>query len=374
MKYLSYLDYRNKSSSSFNHEQFIANHAPFSWFKDNARQAMRPFLTVDEEKELWDKYIASNKKDVSIRNKIVERYMWIAYYTARTLYCQNHMNMTIDDVVSESSLKLIKLVEGFDPSFDNLFITYAVDSIVHYIQCIDKIQYGEFKTSHLLHSRNVQLHALIDANVLSFNDTCDKTMMTYNLAIYFKLKPKETTVKYLVYLMSDVFGDICSLNAPVVNTSGEVSENVTFMDLISTIDTHKPQTTFSQNIETLKRFLIYIRYDVDYKKKIPRKFVKRINWFEDAIENRLFCSIGIERDVNTGLYVYTRKKTFQEIANDNGLSKQAVEQWLHRGLLKNVTEKYSKPLLKEIIKEILCDDMSFDHAKFKLKLLKEKSI
>lgn len=54
--------------------------------------------------------------------------------------------------------------------------------------------------------------------------------------------------------------------------------------------------------------------------------------------------------------------------------KQAVEQWVHKGLLKPILEKYDKDVLREVIEEILRDDMSFKHTKMKLEKYKEKSI
>ena len=116
MKYLSYLDYRNRKPASLIYEKFIASRSHSSWFNNNDNQAMRPFLTVDEEKELWDKYIASGKKDISVRNIIVERYMWIAYYTAYNTFGKNIKiaNFTLDDAVSEANIKLIQCVECFD--------------------------------------------------------------------------------------------------------------------------------------------------------------------------------------------------------------------------------------------------------------------
>ena len=54
--------------------------------------------------------------------------------------------------------------------------------------------------------------------------------------------------------------------------------------------------------------------------------------------------------------------------------KQAVEQWVHKGLLKPILEKYDKDVLREVIEEILRDDMSFEHTKMKLEKYKEKSI
>ena len=375
MKYLSYIDYRNKTpvSTRMAYEQFIARYAPYSWFKDNNNQLMRPFLSSDEEKDLWDKYIASKKKDIGIRNIIVERYMWVVYYTAKTLFIQNRMNMTLDDVISESSLKLIKLVENFDPSFDNLFITYAIDSIVHHVQCVNNIRYGDFKISYLMHSRRVRIYALLESGILSISDMCDKTSLTTNLAIYFKLKPSVTTVKHLVCLINDMFNSVCSLNAPVTNPTGETTE-VTLMELLSSVDTDKSQTVFSQNIETLERLLVYLRYGIDTAKPIPEKYAKRVKWFSKAIEDRLFCSIGVERDVNTGLYMYTKKKTYREIGIDTGYSKQAVEQWINHGLMENIFSRYDKTILKEVFEEILRGDTTFERAKLKIENFKEKSI
>ena len=54
--------------------------------------------------------------------------------------------------------------------------------------------------------------------------------------------------------------------------------------------------------------------------------------------------------------------------------KQAIEQWVHRSLLKPILEKYDKDVLRGVIEEILRDDMSFEHAKMKLEKYKEKSI
>ena len=58
---------------------------------------------------MWDKYIASGKKDISVRNIIVEQYMWIAYYTAYNTFGKNIKiaNFTLDDAISEANIKLI---------------------------------------------------------------------------------------------------------------------------------------------------------------------------------------------------------------------------------------------------------------------------
>ena len=378
MKYLSYIDYRNRKPASLIYEKFIASRSHTSWFNDNDNQTMRPFLTVDEEKELWDKYIASGKKDISVRNIIVERYMWIAYYTAYNTFGKNIKiaNFTLDDAVSEANIKLIQCVECFDTEFDNLFITYAVDAIAHYLQCINSIQYGEFKLSHLMHSRRVMLTAYLEQNALSEDDTCDKTRLTKNIALYFKLDPSKTQVKYIVHLLNGVFGEVMSLNSPMKNGQGEDAD-MTLLDLMPAVDSDKPQTVFSRNIENFKRLLIWLRYDgvnkYSSRYRLENKKVAEEN-LSHLIETRLFKYIGIDRDVDTGLYVYANKKSFQEIATETGFCKQAVEQWVHKGLLKPILEKYDKHVLREVIEEILRDDMSFEHAKMKLEKYKEKSI
>lgn len=378
MKYLSYLDYRNRKPASLIYEKFIASRSRASWFNNNDNQAMRPFLTVDEEKELWDKYIASGKKDISVRNIIVERYMWIAYYTAYNTFGKNIKiaNFTLDDAISEANIKLIQCVECFDTEFDNLFITYAVDAIAHYLQCVNSIQYGEFKLSHLMHSRRVMLTAYLEQNVLSEDDTCDKSRLTKNMALYFKLDPKKTQVKYIVHLLNGMFGEVMSLNSPMKNGQGE-DVDMTLLDLMPAVDSDKPQTVFSRNIENFKRLLIWLRYDgVDKysnRYRLENKKVAEEN-LSQLIETRLFKYIGIDRDVDTGLYVYANKKSFQEIATETGFCKQAVEQWVHRGLLRPILEKYNKDVLREVIEEVLRDDMSFEHAKMKLEKYKEKSI
>jgi len=376
MKYLSYIDYRNRKPASLMYEKFIASHSRASWFNNNNNQLMRPFLTVDEEKELWDKYIASGRKDISVRNTIVERYMWVAYYTAYNTFGKNRKsaNLTLDDAVSEANAKLIQLVERFDTNFDNLFITYAVDAIAHYLQCINGIQYGEFKLSHLAHSRRVRLYAYLESGVLSENDMCDKLPMTKNIALYFKLNPSKTQVKYIVHLINNVFCETYSLDSPMKDNQGEDAE-MTLLDLIPSIESSKPQTVFSRNVETFKRLLIWLRNGDIYAKAHCSK-LKRIDEerLPQLIETRLFAYIGIDRDVDTGLYVYSNKKTFQEIADETGFCKQTIEQWIHRGLLKPILEKYDKDVLKRTIEEILCDDMSFEHAKMKLEKYKEKSI
>ena len=371
MKYLSYLDYRNRKPASLIYEKFIASRLHSSWFNNNDNQAMRPFLTVDEEKELWGKYIASGRKDISVRNIIVERYMWIAYYTAYNTFGKNIKiaNFTLDDAVSEANIKLIQCVECFDTEFDNLFITYAVDAIAHYLQCINSIQYGEFRLSHLMHSRRVMLTAYLEQNVLSEDDTCDKSSLTKKIALYFKLDPSKTQVKYIVHLLNGVFGEVMSLNSPMKNGQGEDAD-MTLLDLIPAVDSDKPQTVFSRNIENFKRLLIWLRYDGVNKYssryyRLENKKVAEEN-LSHLIETRLFKYIGIDRDVDTGLYVYANKKSFQEIATETGFCKQAVEHWVHKGLLKPILEKYDKGVLREVIEEILRDDMSFEHAKMKL--------
>ena len=376
MKYLSYLDYRNRKPASLIYEKFIVSRSHSSWFNNNDNQAMRPFLTVDEEKELWDKYIASGKKDISVRNIIVERYMWIAYYTAYNTFGKNIKiaNFTLDDAVSEANIKLIQCVECFDTEFDNLFITYAVDAIAQYLQCINSIHYGEFKLSHLMHSRRVMLTAYLEQNVLSEDDTCDKSRLTKNIALYFKLDPSKTQVKYIVQLLNGVFGEVLSLNSPMKNGQGEDAD-MTLLDLMPAVDSDKPQTVFSRNIENFKRLLIWLRLDGMYLSRSCRKNRKAAEEnLSQLIETRLFKHIGIDRDVDTGLYVYANKKSFQEIAAETGFCKQAVEQWVHRSLLKPVLKKYDKDVLRGVIEEVLRDDMSFEHAKMKLEKYKEKSI
>lgn len=376
MKYLSYIDYRNRKPASLIYEKFIASHSQASWFNDNNNQAMRPFLTIDEEKELWDKYIASGRKDISVRNTIVERYMWIAYYTAYNTFSKSRKtaNLTLDDAVSEASVKLIQCIECFDTRFDNLFITYAVDAIAHYLQCVNGIRYGEFKLSHLAHSRRVRLCAYLESGVLSENDMCDKVLLTRNIALYFKLDPSKTQVKYIMHLLNGVFGEAYSLNSPMKDSQGEDIE-MTLLDLIPSIESSKPQTMFSRNVETFKRFLIWLRNDSNYA-RTHRCKTNQIaeEKLSQLIETRLFAYIGIDRDIDTGLYVYSNKKTFQEIAGETGVCKQAIEQWIHGGLLKPILKKYDKDVLKRTIEEILCDDMSFEHAKMKLEKYKEKSI
>lgn len=376
MKYLSYLDYRNRKPASLICEKFIASRSHSSWFNNNDNQAMRPFLTVDEEKELWDKYIASGKKDISVRNIIVERYMWIAYYTAYSTFGKyiKVANFTLDDAVSEANIKLIQCVECFDTEFDNLFITYAVDAIAHYLQCINSIQYGEFKLSHLMHSRRVMLTAYLEQNVLSEDDMCDKTRLTKNIALYFKSDPSKTQIKYIVHMLNGVFGEVYSLDSPIKNGQDE-DVDMTLLDLIPSIDSAKPQTVFSKNIENFKRLLMWLRFDGKYLRRynLKNKKVAEEN-FSQLIEARLFKYIGIDRDIDTGLYVYANKKSFQEIATETGFCKQAVEKWVHKGLLRPILERYDKNVLKEVIGEILQDDMSFEHAKMKLEKYKEKSI
>lgn len=378
MKYLSYIDYRNKKPASLKYEKYIAAHSRASWFNDNNNQAMRPFLTVEEEKELWDKYIAGGKKDISVRNIIVERYMWIAYYTAYSTFCKyiKVANFTLDDAISEANSKLIQCVERFDVNFDNLFMTYAINIIAHYLQCINSIQYGEFKVSHLMYARRVMLGAYLEQNALSENDMCDKLSLTENIALYFKLDPSKTQVKYIVHMLNGAFGEVHSLDSPIKNGQGE-DVDMTLLDLIPSIDSAKPQTVFSRNIENFKRLLIWLRYDgvgkYSCRHRLENKKVAEEN-LSQLIEIRLFKYIGIDRDVDTGLYVYANKKSFQEIATETGFCKQAVEQWVHKGLLRPILEKYDKNVLKEVIGEILQDDMSFEHAKMKLEKYKEKSI
>ena len=225
-----------------------------------------------------------------------------------------------------------------------------------------------------MHSRRVMLTAYLEQNVLSEDDTCDKSRLTKNIALYFKLDPSKTQVRYIVQLLNSVFGEILSLNSPMKNGQGEDAD-MTLLDLMPAVDSDKPQTVFSRNIENFKRLLIWLRLDGMYLSRSCRKNRKAAEEnLSQLIETRLFKYIGIDRDADTGLYVYANKKSFQEIATETGFCKQAVEQWVHRGLLRPILEKYDKDGLREVIEEILRDDVSFEHAKIKLEKYKEKSI
>jgi RNA polymerase primary sigma factor len=78
-----------------------------------------PLLSVSEEKELAARILVG---DAEARDKMVRAHLRLVVNIARGYACKG---MSMEDLVSEGNLGLMRAVEGFDPMMNTRFSTYA---------------------------------------------------------------------------------------------------------------------------------------------------------------------------------------------------------------------------------------------------------
>ncbi|MDD3693101.1 MAG: FliA/WhiG family RNA polymerase sigma factor [Oscillospiraceae bacterium] len=86
--------------------------------------------------KLWDKYKQTGDKE--LRNKLVMLYMHLVEITAKKMYHVFSNKASIEDIISNGMITLIKAVESYDPNRDVKFETYASlrirGSVIDYIR------------------------------------------------------------------------------------------------------------------------------------------------------------------------------------------------------------------------------------------------
>lgn len=78
---------------------------------------------IIDDNELWESYFQS--RDITARNKIVEKYAFIVKVIAMKIWGMYHQYGDVEDIVNEGIIALIDAVGRFDVSKDIKFETYA---------------------------------------------------------------------------------------------------------------------------------------------------------------------------------------------------------------------------------------------------------
>lgn len=79
--------------------------------------------SIINDNELWKKYFQN--RDMTTRNKLVERYAFIVKIIAMKIWGMYHQYGDVEDIVNEGTIALIDAVSRFDITKDIKFETYA---------------------------------------------------------------------------------------------------------------------------------------------------------------------------------------------------------------------------------------------------------
>jgi len=78
---------------------------------------------MKSEKQLWTEY--KSTRSLSLRNQLVERYLFIAEHHAGRIYSLVKNHVEYDDLLQEAMVGLIQAIERFDPDRGIKFVTYS---------------------------------------------------------------------------------------------------------------------------------------------------------------------------------------------------------------------------------------------------------
>ena len=82
-------------------------------------------ISLEEERELFLKY--TKTKNETLRNGILERYLFIAQIVAKKFVGRG---VEYDDLYQVAALALVKAIERFDPKKNVRFSSFATPSLV----------------------------------------------------------------------------------------------------------------------------------------------------------------------------------------------------------------------------------------------------
>ncbi len=99
-------------------------HSPVSTHNLTSKKSLHVRMS-DEDLELWTKY-KSNPTDMTLRNKLVERYLPIVRYQASQFLTSLPRTIQSDDIISDGTLGLIEAIETYNMSRGLKFETYCV--------------------------------------------------------------------------------------------------------------------------------------------------------------------------------------------------------------------------------------------------------
>lgn len=172
-------------------------------------------LTQEEADKLFSKY--AETKDLAIRNKLVENYLYIAEILAKKF---SGRGVDYDDLYQIASEALIAGVEKFDPTLGNKFTTYITPTIT-----------GMIKNYFRDYSRAVRLPRRVYAVAADVKRAADE---------YYSQNGVKPSVKKLASLTGHTEEEIIEAlecKAPIsldTSTKGEDGENDTpLYDIIS---------------------------------------------------------------------------------------------------------------------------------------------
>ncbi len=116
-------------------------------------------MTNEQANELFRAYRQTG--DLSIRNKLIENYMYVAEILAKKFAGRG---VEYDDLYQIASEALISGVEKFDPDMGNLFTTYITPTITGLIRNYFRDYSRSIRTPRKLYALNAKVKAAINAH------------------------------------------------------------------------------------------------------------------------------------------------------------------------------------------------------------------
>lgn len=83
---------------------------------------------MEAVQKVWEVFF-TNKKDIELRNTLIEHYLPFVKYTAERVHSRLPKNVVLDDIISAGILGLIDAIDKFDPVRAVKFETYCVRRI-----------------------------------------------------------------------------------------------------------------------------------------------------------------------------------------------------------------------------------------------------
>jgi RNA polymerase sigma factor for flagellar operon FliA len=92
-------------------------------FEDRDAAPPRTEMSEREERELWERFIATRAQN--LRDRLIEHYAYLVYETAGRLARKLPDFVAVDDLIGWGNLGLLDAIERYDPGCETKFSTYC---------------------------------------------------------------------------------------------------------------------------------------------------------------------------------------------------------------------------------------------------------
>lgn len=221
--------------------------AAFNYYLHDVSQ--HPLLSLDEERLLT---LAMSQGDARARDRVIESNLRLVIHIAKRYYRSygNKGSLTLDDMVSEGNLGLMRAASKFDPSMGYRFSTYAT----HWIhEAIRRGMMNKCRLVRLPVHIAKRLNALLAAQK-RLSQTCYRPVSSDEIAQHTGEKPAGVR-ELLVWDQSP-----CSLQTPNDEEQGQWQDNLVDQSTLT------PQESIDRDdlIFHLQRFIAQLKQREQY--------------------------------------------------------------------------------------------------------------